>query len=254
VLDRRGKALAFAKVSRSALSRQLVQNEALTLTALASRASLVDRVPKLLLSTTIDGSHVAIQDALPGRSAGARFTDDHARLLALLSEGAPEEPPKPAVETRLVSSLRIRCTAPGAGLGAAFNKVEQALGDARFPQTIVHGDFAPWNLRRQAEGLGAFDWEYAELDGLPLQDVTHFLMQTGRLLENWTPAQTADALRAMVHRHASNGLTARHVRGLQAVYLLSALCRHHDEGHPEDRDFDLHDALLRRLLEEDERA
>ena len=56
--------------------------------------------------------------------------------------------------------------------------------EMRIPSTIVHGDFAPWNLREHNGQIAAFDWEYAELDGLPLVDQTHYELQVGYLLKS----------------------------------------------------------------------
>jgi hypothetical protein len=42
------------------------------------------------------------------------------------------------------------------------------------PNLMIHGDFAPWNLRQIDADLFVFDWEYAQTQGNPLQDFLHF--------------------------------------------------------------------------------
>ena len=59
-------------------------------------------------------------------------------------------------------------------------------------RTIVHGDFAPWNLRERDGAISAFDWEYGQPSGLPLLDELHYRLQVGFLLENWSPDQAAE--------------------------------------------------------------
>ena len=42
----------------------------------------------------------------------------------------------------------------------------------------MHGDFTPWNLRQDKEGLVAVDWEWAEETGVGGLDLGHgFLME-----------------------------------------------------------------------------
>lgn len=42
------------------------------------------------------------------------------------------------------------------------------------PSVLLHGDFAPWNLKLTPNGIQAIDWEDALEDALPMQDLFHF--------------------------------------------------------------------------------
>lgn len=53
-------------------------------------------------------------------------------------------------------------------------EIEQLTGPLALPNLMVHGDFAPWNLREFKQALLVFDWEYAQMYGNPLQDYIHF--------------------------------------------------------------------------------
>jgi hypothetical protein len=54
--------------------------------------------------------------------------------------------------------------------------------DVDLPTLLVHGDFVPWNIRRNAEaGSVLVDWEWANFAGLPAYDVLHFQFTDGRL-------------------------------------------------------------------------
>jgi hypothetical protein len=47
--------------------------------------------------------------------------------------------------------------------------------DIAVPTMLVHGDFAPWNLRKNPEaGYVLIDWEWANFAGLPAYDIFHF--------------------------------------------------------------------------------
>lgn len=46
----------------------------------------------------------------------------------------------------------------------------------------AHGDCAPWNLLRTADGWSLVDWESAREESLPFHDLCHFLVQAHTLL------------------------------------------------------------------------
>jgi hypothetical protein len=54
--------------------------------------------------------------------------------------------------------------------------------DVTVPTLLVHGDFAPWNLRcNPIRGYVLVDWEWAKMDGLPAYDLLHFQFTDYRL-------------------------------------------------------------------------
>ena len=57
--------------------------------------------------------------------------------------------------------------------------VDRSLGcldhDISVPTMLVHGDFTPWNMRKNPEtGYVLVDWEWADFAGLPAYDLLHF--------------------------------------------------------------------------------
>jgi hypothetical protein len=57
--------------------------------------------------------------------------------------------------------------------------------DADMPTMLVHGDFAPWNIRQRPDGSYVYlDWEWASFTGLPAQDLLHYHFSKSRLLDN----------------------------------------------------------------------
>jgi hypothetical protein len=56
--------------------------------------------------------------------------------------------------------------------------------DIAVPTMLVHGDFAPWNIRRNPKaGYVLVDWEWANFAGLPAHDLLHFQFCEDRLFD-----------------------------------------------------------------------
>jgi hypothetical protein len=131
-------------------------------------------------------------------------------------------------------------------LKLALGLAKPVLANADVPRTFIHGDFAPWNIRqsRGLDSISVFDWEYGVLDGLPLIDRTHFLIQVGYLLHDWSPDKAIRELEAFATRDTTYGKTI--TQALQRVYLVDSIARLLEDGYP------LTDEMVmwyRRLLE-----
>jgi hypothetical protein len=234
VIATNGEQLGFVKIADTAISRRIVEHEASILPALESHTSLRGLAPRLIHAGEVDGKFIAVQAPLPGKPASAKFGTAHQLFLSRLRIG----PNKPAAETRFVRDLDSRLaslTAPPADVTDTFEHFRPILEELSVPATIIHGDFAPWNLRIHQGRISAFDWEYGEVDGLPLIDETHYQLQVGTELHGW------DALRAAQYLHESAmsrplNLAAPEVRALQAVYLLDNVVRLLHEGYAHDHE------------------
>jgi hypothetical protein len=178
---------------------------------------------------------VLVQSPLPGKTAVAKLTPAHRQFLASLRNGRV----KPAASTQMVQTLPSRFAAlypPHPELDAALEAVMPILEYTDVASTIVHGDFAAWNLRTHGGRIHAFDWEYAELDGLPLVDETHYMLQLGYQLQNWTPDQ-AHAELAKMAAAKPVGFEPEQVTAIQIVYFLDNLARLFNEGYSPEDDF-----------------
>jgi hypothetical protein len=128
----------------------------------------------------------------------------------------------------MVASLPARVAAVADA--AAGNRPRQnerflpTLEQTTVTSTIVHGDFAPWNLRTHRGRISAFDWEYGELDGLPLMDEAHFTLQLGFQMQNWTPQQAREALPSIAAARPLE-LNVEQVNAIHAIYLLDQIVR-----------------------------
>jgi hypothetical protein len=246
VLDPAGKIVAVGKIGISALARQITAHEALVLKALSDLPEAKFQSPKLLFAGDIEGNHLVVQSALAGSPPAAQWTPAHELFLETLRRGSL----KPAAYTAMVRSLNARLpllAVLGDRLQNVLDEMMPVLEGMKVPWTIVHGDFAPWNLRQHMGRISAFDWEYAQLDGLPLIDETHFRLQVGYLLHHWTDEHAAREL-ADVAAELPMGYTAQQARALQVIYVVDMLARLIEEGYdPNDEMLSWYRRVLRRM-------
>lgn len=228
VIDSSGHIAAFLKLAQSELCRSLLRNEAAVLRKLPAMLGEDNAIaPRLLFAGEVDGTMTAAQTPLSGRTI-SRWGEPHVAFLKSLQTART----CPASESPLVQELGERVASLGPlrpELSAALSDVMPELTRCSVPLTIIHGDFAPWNLRQRRGRLAAFDWEYGHLGGIPGIDRTHYLLQTGFLLENWDVDTTLHRLRAM-ERAGGPG------RAGQIVYLVDMLARLFSEGYDASND------------------
>lgn len=246
VLDPAGNIIAVGKMAMSPLARRIAEHEAMVLKALRDLPTAQFQAPRLLLAEEVDGKFLTVQSALCGTAGPAHWSAAHERFLASLHCGSH----KPAACTAMIRSLRARLPRLPVYdncLQLAFDEILATLDDCDVPATIVHGDFAPWNLRQHGDRISAFDWEYAQLDGLPLIDQTHFVLQVGYLLDHWTDKRAATELMEVASL-SPLGLTCEQARALQGIYLIDMLARLIEEGYdPNDDMLAWYRRLLRRV-------
>jgi hypothetical protein len=234
VLDAKGNRRAFLKVAGSPLSRRLLQHEAMVLKEIERAEGEARRAPRLLFAGDVEGRFVTIQTPLAGKPVLGSLTGAHRDFLASLHTPLR----KLASETSVVSSLASRITAldpERPELLAMLEQIMPVLESMTVPSTIVHGDFVPWNLRRLDGEISAFDWEYAQTDGLPLMDDTHFMIQDRFELNHGTPQEAYRDLSVFATGRPM-GFTAGQVRAIQLVYLIDHLTRLFGEKYDENEE------------------
>ncbi len=229
VLGPDGKRLAFVKIADSPVARRILQHEAEMLRALSQHEA-----PRLLFAGEIEGRYVTVQSPLRGVPAPARITAAHRKFLQSLRNGKRRR----ASDIQMVATLPSRMATlkpTQLDLHGALEEVMPVLDHLTVPATIVHGDFAPWNLRSFHGEVFAFDWEYGEVDGLPLIDEMHFLLQVGYNLESWDLSRAQRCMAALADA-SPMGMNAQQVRAVQVIYLLDNLARLLHEGYGEDHE------------------
>jgi len=125
-----------------------------------------------------------------GRSI--RAEQDH-EVIDLLMEWQKNAEGKPMGECKLWQST--------AGLLRDAGKQNllgrlSGIDDLPIKQGILHGDFAPWNIKRSTNGgIVVLDWEHGSLDGPAGWDWLHFVMQRGGLVEDLSAKDILDKCR-----------------------------------------------------------
>lgn len=234
VLDLTGRQLAFAKIAGSDVARDLMKHEARVLPALEQLRLPKSIAPRLLLAEEIDGTFVLAQTPIEGKPAGPAFTPAHREFL----ESLKTEAHKPADSSRLIHNLREaakKLPSLGSVMSAALEEAMPVLRDTIVPATITHTDVVPWNLRNNGGTIAAFDWDTAELDGLPLFDEMHHEVMVGYCIDNW-PVQRAAEYLSKFAGAGPEGLRAGQVRAIEVVYLVHSIVRLVNQGHAEDHE------------------
>jgi hypothetical protein len=242
-----GEMLAFVKLARSAIARQILGRETDVLNHLSRFTEIAESVPRVLFTGEMDDVRVLAQTPLQGSPAPIGLTRAHLSFLQSMQTSLTVR----AADTATASEMGGRLESLGRSgqpLLAIWDDVLPVLREFDVPITIVHGDFAPWNLRLDKGRLGAFDWEYGEPHGLPLMDEIHYRLQCGWLLDEWGTLQGFKCLLELMEQHPY-GLQAGCVEAIAKVYLLDALARLLGEGYDEQEDvIKWHRGVLNRLV------
>jgi hypothetical protein len=171
-----------AKLAMGSEGRVMLEREAAALAAIPAHAARM--APFLGLHSWNEGTWLRSQ-----RVAGrALAPGDSTPALEILRQWVHHDPPKPITDFEEWTAVKLAlCDLPGG---------ETALGRLHgfvLRPVIRHGDFARWNLLREAGGrISVMDWEWGAARGLPGIDLVHFFLQDARLVQRLTPA---DALR-----------------------------------------------------------
>jgi hypothetical protein len=217
-----GHCEAIVKVPLCAGAKAAIVREASTLAVLAGERYPFS--PRLLHLDRQRG--IATQQFLPGKSASRRFRPEYWSLLGSLL--LRDQLTNIAEHVADWQEQPLSFLPHNTDLGL----MESALAELRDTQCLpacwVHGDFAPWNMRRRAHGAAALiDWEEAERGGLPLQDAFHFLHMQDFLFSAHPTTHRAD-----VEPFAKTlGIAPLHCRKLEIAYLLRAYkkCTSYDQ-------------------------
>ncbi|MGA2887711.1 MAG: phosphotransferase [Terracidiphilus sp.] len=169
LLDDAHRIAAVLKVGLTASGGLAVIHEAEVL----SRLERYSWAPKLL-SVHFD-QRAAAQEYVHGAMPNLEFRQEYLDLLCRLPRTGNSKS-----LTDVADDMASRLNP----FKAELNKVtpdllDRALAcldlDVTVPTLLVHGDFAPWNIRKNPEvGYVLVDWEWADFAGLPAYDLLHF--------------------------------------------------------------------------------
>ena len=209
-----------------------IAHEAQTLRELEREAFIA--APRLVCFDP--ASNVCSQTVVRGMRCGRQFTREIATVLQSLMHPQEIINLSDAASWLQQQTNLLEMSAEDVLLVAAA--LDAISHDRELPGVRIHGDFAPWNIKLQADGSAALvDWEDSRPRGLPLHDAYHFVHQTRYLFGK----QPRPGFRELRFRY-SCPLDFGTRRQLEIAYLLDALRQQLAEG---DR---AHAAFLRATL------
>jgi hypothetical protein len=190
-------------------------------------------VPRLIAQFEHEGCLVVMQTAGAGNAAGNRFVRGCWQFLSRLMLDRAINLNGHVFEReqfpRRVAALHGRAASL---LSRALQSLRGGAG-REYRAAVVHGDFAPWNVRlvRQSPQAAAFvfDWEFGRESGLPLSDALHFIVQTDVLVQRRPPKEILrhinalmDAPDARAYQRAA-GIEREDLIPLLLAYLIDAI-------------------------------
>ena len=178
-----GETMALAKIAMRPTADGAVHAEVHWLRELAAFDNLGNRVPRLLAEGVgSSGRPYLVTTLARGERTTRSFTQAHAAFLSalghthLITATFAESPAFQYLE-RTFSQLKPHIRDRLAQI------LECSICDCRVrlrgwsgPFVVSQGDFAPWNIRLQPDGIFVFDWEYTRRGANPLQDAFHFYL------------------------------------------------------------------------------
>ena len=211
--------IQVVKLPLGPLAAVSILHEASTLRSLDGRSG----APRLLHLSAEPAA--SIQQYLPGRLGSRRIKPAYLQLLAAMARGESAISLSDRASQLRHSLAQHQASAPHAAqIHALFALLNN---DARLPATLVHGDFAPWNIREDPQGaVSLIDWESADANGLPLHDLCHFFYMQARLFAPQSCFyQSMAQSRSLGPYLAATGLPASLAPALAAAFLLATLDR-----------------------------
>jgi hypothetical protein len=208
--DRAGTIVGYVKFGRELLARRrLAQEHAM----LARLPAGIGPIP-LKFGDMGDGTALLLTP-LPGRPVRSKLppppeVQAFARSLVVA-------PPLALADHPYIQELRERT-------GRQLDAVFEDLAGRAWPIAIGHGDFAPWNLRRnpRLHTLSAIDWEFGTAKGFPLADLAYFILQVAALVYSWPPVRSAIYARRWLAAQPALGLAEREARALIRLAMFDA--------------------------------
>lgn len=233
-LDHAGAVVAYAKIGANPASNALVRNESATLARLSGAAALTFDFPRLLDAGQWNGNDLCVQSAPERPLAPAPEDFDGEYLETLIALSRIDSYRAPLTQSGFWQSLRERIAAvrhpyyrPALERGCALAAAR--LGSSAIDFHFAHGDFVPWNIRRDGRRLYLFDWEYARADAPAGWDLFHWFVQSLSLVKRraagaiWRDLGAGEAARWMRDYCGRLDLDYRLSAALFALYAAGNL-------------------------------
>lgn len=208
------RVVGYLKYAETSAARARLEQEHRVLGALPAGVG-----PNVLKYAAFEKGQALVTAPVPGRAVPTRLPPDPG-LVGFL-ETLRQDETFPLERHPWVLNVRQR-------FGTALDGWLEPLASESWPVVFQHGDFAPWNVLRRADGtLTAIDWEYGSVEGFPHLDAAYYLLQVAALMRRWPPERA----RAYAARHLGASLAAAQA---DALVRLAAFAAHQEalaDGH-----------------------
>jgi hypothetical protein len=180
-MDETGRALAYVKIAVTERSAHAIAHEADALERLALVPSLKRSLPRVIARANWRDYPILVLEPGPPRNPPRGFEECHRAFLAHLREAT--QVMRPFGESRMLAEMRTRFESCCGALPDrwrarydwALDTITCRLGSEVMPLGLAHGDFVPWNMRRNEDGsIYVFDWELAAEERTLAWDMFHF--------------------------------------------------------------------------------
>lgn len=170
-----------AKVAVHTTANEAIKKESDWLKRLSHTSTTARFLPRLLQHSTLNYKrHCLTMMSLPIGMSPKTFGAAHHEFLRVLAQQKPvftewkDSEAHMRLKRRIDSLSSIVDHHVWSFWQDVIAEIERMTARCVLPNLMIHGDFAPWNLRMINDDLFVFDWEYAETNGNPLQDFLHF--------------------------------------------------------------------------------
>ena len=181
--------IAVVKAGASSRAKELIAHE----TAILSRFGS-DRtgLPKLTGVCELDNLSAFALEYIEGNSPS---DDSNTELEKIFSSWVDSKTEIALSETDAWKRLVQSC-AP-----SEMSEAVRQLATRRVHPVLMHGDFAPWNVKASHLGWTVLDWERGEPVGIPAWDWFHFVVQPAVLVRREATEATLQKLSALFASH-----------------------------------------------------
>jgi len=211
------KSLAVIKVAIAEAAVHCLLREAKILTQLAKLN--VINIPKILYKNVYNQS--TWQSVLDGSPTSRKLTKNHVDWLLQLpkyielssfGEQARKLHQLMSITSELFSSEQKQLL---------IKAIESIENNIDIPLVLVHGDFAPWNIKKSTDHkLLIMDWEDSSFNGLPLWDLCHFYIIQEYLFNDIKSFQLMRSCKLIHYYVESIGITHLSKSMLYILYCL----------------------------------
>lgn len=188
--DPDGRLVAVGKFAPSD-GRGTIAHEHEMLRTLARVERLAGTVPGVLAFVQTSAGSTLITDAFVGDPAPLDATPAVLEWLRRCETGPAIPLAGAPIVVRTLDEIRRNGDARTVEIAAAALRL---AGDATVSETIVHGDFVPWNIIVAGGEPRVFDWEFGCMGGVPGWDRLHFELQVCLVKRDGSAAALLDAI------------------------------------------------------------